>query len=84
MDKFWNATLEVHDFPAKMAMSAILQGTRLTSLQESLFLDPPTSLVDLFARVNKFMLHIEVMRTIGGNEDREQKRKERDIKEDFS
>lgn len=65
-----------------MTMSVMLHRTRLTLLQESLSLDPPTSLVDLFARANKYVLHMEVMRVIGGNEDREQKRKERDVEED--
>ena len=67
-----------------MAVSAMLHGTRLTPLQESLSLDPPASLVDFFARANKYMLHIEVMRVVGGNEDRERKRKERGVEKDSS
>jgi len=82
MDRFCNTTLEILDLPLKMEVFAMLQGTQLTSLQESLSLDPPTSQVDLFARENKYMLHTEVMRAIGGNEDREWKRKERNVEED--
>ena len=60
----------------------MLQGTRLASFQESLSLDPPTSLTDLFVRANRYILHIEIMRNVGGNEDREWKRKEREGEED--
>ena len=82
MDRFQNATLVVHDLPIAMAVSAMLHGTQLTPLQESLFFDPPTSLANLFARANKYVLHTEVMRAVRGNEDRERKRKEHDIEED--
>ena len=47
-------------------------------------LDPPASLADLFASANKYVFNTEVMRVVGGNEDREQKRKERDVEEDSS
>jgi len=74
--------LEVHDLPIAMEVSAMLHGTQLTPLQKSLSLDPPTSLANLFPRANKYMLHTEVMRAVGGNKNREQKRKERDVEED--
>jgi len=46
-------------------------------------LDPLTSLTNLFARENKYMLHTKVMRDVGRNEDRDRKRKERDVEEDY-
>ncbi|XP_052197339.1 uncharacterized protein LOC127804507 [Diospyros lotus] len=64
-----------------MAVSAMFQGTRLPPLQESLSLDLSKSLANLFVRANKYILHIKMMRTIGGNEDGERKRKERDNEE---
>ena len=64
-----------------MAVFAMFQGTHLTPLQESLSLNPPKSLTDLFVRANKYILHTEMMRTVGGNEDGERKRKERDNEE---
>ncbi|XP_052181919.1 uncharacterized protein LOC127794713 [Diospyros lotus] len=84
VDRFQNATLEICNLPIEIAVSAMFQGTRLTPLQESLSLDPSKSLADLFVRANKYILHTEMMRTIGGNEDGEWKRKERDIEEDFN
>ncbi|XP_052204060.1 uncharacterized protein LOC127809334 [Diospyros lotus] len=81
VDRFRNATLEICNLPVEMAVSAMFQGTRLPPLQESLSLDPPKSLADLFVRANKYILHTEMMRTIGGNEDGERKRKERDNEE---
>jgi len=83
MDRFRNTTLEIHDLPLEMEMSVMLQGTQLTSLQESLCLDP-TSPADFFGKANKYILHTKVMRVVGGNEDIEQKRKECDDKEDSS
>ena len=32
-------------------------------------MDPPTSLADLFARGNKYVLNMEVKRAVGGNKD---------------
>ncbi|XP_052182068.1 uncharacterized protein LOC127794851 [Diospyros lotus] len=81
VDRFLNATLEICNLPIEMAVSAMFQGTRLPPLQESLSLDPPKSLADLFVRANNYILHTEMMRTIGGNEDGERKRKERDNEE---
>lgn len=82
VDIFRNTTHEICDLPIEMVVSAMLQGTWLTSFQESLSLDPPMPLVDLFVEANKYILHIEVMRTMGGNEDKEQKRKEQDGEKD--
>ena len=82
MDRFRNATLEVPDLSAQVAVSAMLRGTQLASLQESLSLDPPKSLGDLFIRANRYILHTEIMRNVGGNEDKERKRKEREGEED--
>ena len=82
VDRFRNATLEICNLPIEMAVSAMFQGTRLTPLQESLSLNPPKSLADLFVRANKYILHIEMMKTIGGNDEGERKRKERDNEED--
>ena len=76
VDRFRNATLEICNLPIERAISAMFQGTRLTPLLESLSLKPPKSLVDLFVRANKYILHTEMMRTVGGNEDGERKRKE--------
>lgn len=45
--------------------------THLTSLQESLSLDPPNSLAYLFVKENKYILHAEVMQTVRIDEDRE-------------
>ena len=70
-DRFRNATLEIPDLPTQVAVSAMLQGTRLASLQESLSLDPPTSLADLFVRANRYILYTEIMRNVGGNNERE-------------
>ncbi|XP_052193948.1 uncharacterized protein LOC127802273 [Diospyros lotus] len=81
VDRFRNATLEICNLPIEMAVSAMFQGTRLTPLQESLSLDPPKSLADLFVRANRYILHAEMMKTIGGSEDGERNRKERDIEE---
>ena len=71
MARFRHASLEVHDLPVEVAASAMLQGTWSTPLQESLSLSLLMSLVDLFVRANKYILLTEVMKTIGGNEDRE-------------
>ncbi|XP_052203039.1 uncharacterized protein LOC127808504 [Diospyros lotus] len=81
VDRFRNAMLEICNLPIEMAVSAMFQETRLPPLQESLSLDPPKSLADLFVRANKYILHTEMMITIGENEDRERKRKERDNEE---
>ena len=81
VDRFRNATLEICNLPIEIVVSAMFQGTPLTPLQESLPLNPPKSLTDLFVRANKYILHTEMMRTIGGNEDGERKRKERDNEE---
>ncbi|XP_052204085.1 uncharacterized protein LOC127809363 [Diospyros lotus] len=83
VDRFQNATLEIRNLPIEMAMSAILQGARLTSFQESLSLNSPKSLADLFVRANKYIHHTEVTRTVAIDEDREWKKKERDIEEDL-
>ena len=64
-------------------MSVMFQGVRLTSFQESLSLDSPKSLANLFVRVNKYIHHIEVMRTMAMDEDRERKRNKRDIEENL-
>ncbi|XP_052186695.1 uncharacterized protein LOC127797627 [Diospyros lotus] len=81
VDRFQNATLEICNLPIEMVVSAMFQGTRLTPLQESLSLNPPKSLANLFVRANRYILHTEMMRTVGGSEDGERKRKERDIEE---
>ncbi|XP_052197290.1 uncharacterized protein LOC127804466 [Diospyros lotus] len=83
VDRFRNATLEIHNLPIEMVVSAMFQGAQLTSFQESLSLDYPKSLADLFVRANKYIHHTEVMRTVVMDEDRERKRKERDIEEDL-
>ncbi|XP_052203969.1 uncharacterized protein LOC127809246 [Diospyros lotus] len=84
VDRFQNATFEIHNLPIEMAVSAMFQGVQLTSFQEFLSLDPPKSLIDLFVMANKYIHHIEVMRTVAMNEDREKKRKKRDIEKDFN
>jgi len=81
VDRFYNATLEVPNLSVQVAISAMLQGTQLISLQESLSLDPPASLADLFVKVNRYILHTKIMRNVGGNEDREWKRKEHEGEE---
>ena len=42
------------------------------------------SLVDLFARVNKYILQVEVIRIVRGNEDRDKNRKGKDSDEGVS
>jgi len=83
VDRFRNAILEIPDLPAQVAAFAMLQGTRLASLQESLSLDPPASLPYLFVRVNMYILHTEIMKNVGRNENRERKRKECEGEEYF-
>ncbi|XP_052209227.1 uncharacterized protein LOC127812745 [Diospyros lotus] len=84
VDRFRNATLDIRNLPIEMAVSAMLQGVQLTSFQESLSLDLPKSLADLFTKANKYVHHTEVMWTVTIDEDRERKRKERDIEEDLN
>ena len=76
MDRFRNATLKIYDLLVEMVVSAMLQGTRLTSLRESLSLDPPNSPADMFFRENKYILHMKVMQIVRIDEDKERKRKE--------
>ena len=78
MDRFWNATLEIRDLPLEVVVSAMMQGARLTSFQDSLSLNPPKSLANLFVRANRYILHTEIMRIMGGGEDGERKRKDRE------
>ena len=73
MDRFRNAILEICNLPIEMTVSAMFQGTRLTPLQESLSLNPPKSLANLFIWANKYILYTEMMRIVGGNEDGERK-----------
>jgi len=61
--------------PVEMAVPAMFQRRRLTSFQESLFPDLLKSLTYLFVRENKYIHHMEVMRTVVINEDMEWKKK---------
>ena len=64
MDRFRNSTLEVHDLQVGVAVTAMLQGTRSKKLQESLSLDQPTTISDLFSRADKYITQEEVMKNI--------------------
>ena len=55
VDRFRDATLEVEDLPVGVALAAMLQGTSSEKLQESLSLNQPTTISDLFARANKYV-----------------------------
>ena len=74
--------LEIGNLLIEMAVSAMFQGTWVTSFQESLSLNPPKSLADLFVKANKYIHHMKVIRTTTIDEDTERKRKERDVEED--
>ena len=82
VDRFRNATLEVHDLQPGVAVAAMLQGTRSMQLQESLSLDQPKTLADLFVRANKYVLQAEVMKIVVAKEDKEKKRKDREDREE--
>ena len=82
MDRFRNATFEIHDLLVEITVSTLFQGTWLTSLQESL--DLLKSLANLFVMVNKYIYYTEVMRTVAIDEDKERKRKEWDVGEDLN
>ena len=51
-------------------------------LQESLSLDQPKTLADLFVRANKYILQAEVMKIVVAKEDKEKKRKDREAQEE--
>ena len=55
MDRFRNATLEIRELQPGVAVAAMLQGTRSVQLQESLSLDQPKTLADLFVMANKYV-----------------------------
>ena len=82
MDRFRNATLKVHDLQPRVAVAAMLQGTRSVQPQESLSLDHPKNLGNVFVRANKYILQAEVMKIVGTKEDKEKKRNERKAQEE--
>ena len=55
MDRFRNTTLEIRELQPEVAVAAMLQGTRSVQLQESLSLDQPKTLDDLFVIANKYV-----------------------------
>ena len=82
VDRFRNATLEVHDLQPGVAVAAMLQGTRSVQVQKSLSLDQPKTLADLFVRANKYILQAEVMKIVVAKEDKEKKRNDREAQEE--
>ena len=56
----------------------MLQRTLSMQLQESLSLNQPKTLANLFVRAKKYILHAEVMRIIETTKNKEKKQKERE------
>ena len=82
VDRFRNATLEVRELQPGVAVAAMLQGTRSIPLQESLSLDQPKTLADLFVMANKYVTHAKMMKIVTSNDEKERKRKEREAQEE--